>query len=40
MKALVYHPKGHPDKLAYGDAPAPVPAADEVLVRVHAVSNR
>lgn len=38
MNALLYHPKGHPDKLAYGDAPAPVPADDEVLIRVHAVS--
>ncbi|MBK8041184.1 MAG: NAD(P)-dependent alcohol dehydrogenase [Haliscomenobacter sp.] len=38
MNALLYHPKGHPDKLVYGDAPAPVPADDEVLIRVHAVS--
>jgi NADPH:quinone reductase-like Zn-dependent oxidoreductase len=36
MKAARIHEYGSPEALRYEDAPRPVPAADEVLVRVHA----
>jgi NADPH:quinone reductase-like Zn-dependent oxidoreductase len=38
MKAIVYHSYGSPDVLRLSDVPKPVPADDEVLVKVHAVS--
>jgi NADPH:quinone reductase-like Zn-dependent oxidoreductase len=38
MKAVVLHEYGSPSKLVYEDFDDPVPAAGEVLVRVHAVS--
>lgn len=38
MKAVRIHQYGGPDVLKYEDAPRPTPAADEVLVRVHATS--
>ncbi len=38
MKAVVLHEYGSPSKLSYEDIDEPVPAAGEVLVRVHAVS--
>jgi len=38
MKAVVLHEYGPPSKLVYEDFPDPIPAAGEVLVRVHAVS--
>jgi NADPH:quinone reductase-like Zn-dependent oxidoreductase len=38
MKAVVLHEYGGPSKLKYGDFDDPKIAADEVLVRVHAVS--
>lgn len=34
MKAIRMHAFGGPEVLAYEDAPRPVPAADEVLIRV------
>ncbi|WP_288378799.1 NADP-dependent oxidoreductase [uncultured Massilia sp.] len=37
MKAVRLHSHGGPDVLRHEDAPKPVPAAGEVLVRVHAV---
>jgi NADPH:quinone reductase-like Zn-dependent oxidoreductase len=37
MKAIRQHRFGGPDVLVYEDAPMPVPAAGEVLVRVHAI---
>jgi NADPH:quinone reductase-like Zn-dependent oxidoreductase len=36
MKAVRIHEYGGPEVLKYEDAPKPVPAADEVLIRVHA----
>lgn len=36
MKAVRIHSYGGADVLSYEDAPRPVPAADEVLIRVHA----
>lgn len=36
MKAIVYHCYGGPEVLEYADVPMPVPAEDEVLVKVHA----
>lgn len=36
MKAIRIHEFGGPDVLKYEDAPQPVPAADEVLIKVHA----
>jgi NADPH:quinone reductase-like Zn-dependent oxidoreductase len=36
MKAVRVHEYGGPEVLKYEDAPKPTPAADEVLVRVHA----
>ena len=36
MKAVVYHCYGGPEVLEYVDVPMPVPAQDEVLVKVHA----
>lgn len=36
MKAVQYHQFGDPDVLVYEDAPKPVPAEGEALVRVHA----
>jgi len=38
MQAVRLHEFGGPDVLVYEDAPRPVPASDEVLVRVHAAS--
>jgi NADPH:quinone reductase-like Zn-dependent oxidoreductase len=38
MKAIVYHCYGSTDVLEYVDVEKPVPADDEVLVRVHAAS--
>lgn len=38
MQAARLHEFGGPDVLVYEDAPRPVPASDEVLVRVHAAS--
>jgi NADPH:quinone reductase-like Zn-dependent oxidoreductase len=36
MKAVRIHEYGGPEVLKYEDAPKPVPAADEVLIQVHA----
>jgi NADPH:quinone reductase-like Zn-dependent oxidoreductase len=38
MKAVVYHKKGSQEKLVYEDVVKPVPAANEILVKIHAVS--
>ncbi len=38
MKAVVYHRYGSPEVLALEDIEKPVPAADEVLIKVHAMS--
>jgi NADPH:quinone reductase-like Zn-dependent oxidoreductase len=38
MKAIVYHQYGSPDVLKVEDIQKPIPADDEVLVRIHAVS--
>lgn len=38
MKAVVQRCYGSPDVLQFEDVPKPVPAADEVLVKVHAAS--
>ncbi|MBB5957940.1 NADPH:quinone reductase-like Zn-dependent oxidoreductase [Saccharothrix tamanrassetensis] len=38
MKAVAYDRYGTPDVLEFRDVPEPVPADDEVLVRVHATS--
>ncbi len=38
MKAVQIHTYGGPEVLVYADAPRPVPAAGEVLVKVHASS--
>lgn len=38
MKAIVYSAYGGPDVLKLGEVANPVPRADEVLVRIHAVS--
>jgi putative PIG3 family NAD(P)H quinone oxidoreductase len=38
MKAILITQPGDPDVLQYGDAPAPQPDADELLVRVHATA--
>lgn len=38
MKAVVYERYGGPDVLDVVDVPAPVPADDEILIRIHAVS--
>lgn len=38
MKAVVYHKKGSPEKLVYGEIDKPVPGDNEVLIKVHAVS--
>ncbi len=38
MKAVRYHAYGDPNVLRYEDVEVPVPAADEVLIRVHAGS--
>ena len=38
MKAAIYRQSGGPDVLRYGDAPDPVAAEDELLVRVEAIS--
>ena len=38
MKAVRLHEFGGPEVLKYEDAPRPVAAKDEVLVRVHAAS--
>ncbi|EJB06734.1 Zn-dependent oxidoreductase, NADPH:quinone reductase [Rhizobium leguminosarum bv. trifolii WSM597] len=38
MKAVRLHEFGGPDVLMYEDAPRPMPARDEVLVRIHATS--
>lgn len=38
MKAVRIHSYGGPETLVYEDAPVPEPAADEVLIRVHAAS--
>ena len=36
MKAILYDQPGSPDVLYYGDTPDPIPAPDELLVKVHA----
>ncbi|MEO8568397.1 MAG: NADP-dependent oxidoreductase [Ginsengibacter sp.] len=36
MKAIRIHAFGGPEVLKYEDAPQPIPAADEVLIKVHA----
>jgi len=38
MRAIVYHCYGSPDVLAYEDIEKPMPADNEVLVKVHAAS--
>ena len=38
MKAAIVSRYGSPDVIVIGDAPRPTPAADEVLIRVHATS--
>lgn len=38
IKAVRIHAYGGPEQLVYADAPKPEPAADELLVRVHAAS--
>lgn len=38
MKAIVYHRHGGPEVLEYADAPKPVPADNEVLIRVRAAA--
>jgi len=38
MKAIVYNKKKNPDKLVYCDVDKPVPADNEVLIKVNAVS--
>ena len=38
IKAVRIHAYGGPEQLVYEDAPKPEPAADELLVRVHAAS--
>ena len=38
MKAAVYTRYGSPDVLELKDVPRPVPADDEVLVRIHATT--
>jgi D-arabinose 1-dehydrogenase-like Zn-dependent alcohol dehydrogenase len=38
MKAIVYTEYGSPDVLQFKDAEKPVPADDEVLIKVHAAS--
>ncbi len=38
MKAVVVRQPGGPEQLAIGEAPTPVPAAGELLVRVHAAA--
>jgi NADPH:quinone reductase-like Zn-dependent oxidoreductase len=38
MKAIVYHRQGGPEVLEYRDIPTPVPANDEVLIRVRAAA--
>jgi NADPH:quinone reductase-like Zn-dependent oxidoreductase len=38
MKAIVYHKYGTPDNLELTEVDSPVPADDEVLIKVHAVS--
>jgi alcohol dehydrogenase len=38
MKAILFHNHGGVENLRYEDVPAPTPSADEVLIRVRAVS--
>jgi NADPH:quinone reductase-like Zn-dependent oxidoreductase len=38
MKAIVYHHYGSPDVLGLEDVPRPIPDADEVLVKIRALS--
>lgn len=38
MKAVIYNKKGSPDKLIYCDIDKPVPADNQVLIKIHAVS--
>jgi NADPH2:quinone reductase len=38
MKAVRIHRYGGPEVLRYEDAPRPVPAAGEVLIKIHAAS--
>lgn len=38
MKAVIYNKKGSPDKLIYCDIYKPVPADNQVLIKIHAVS--
>lgn len=38
MKAVLFDQPGGADVLYYGDAPDPIPTADELLVRVHATA--
>lgn len=36
MKAIIYHRHGPPEVLQFEDVPKPIPADDQVLIRVHA----
>jgi len=38
MKAAVYYETGAPEVLRYEDAPRPVPAAGEVLIKIYAAA--
>ena len=38
MKAVRIHTYGGPEVLRYEDAPRPKPAADEVLIKIHAAA--
>lgn len=38
MKAILVRKPGGPEELVYGEAPDPVPKADDILVRVHATA--
>lgn len=38
MKAVIYNKKGSPDKLIYCDIDKPIPADNQILIRIYAVS--